>query len=159
MAILKLSVSFLRDLFFLPDTVCCHTIIIIDFLIVLLILSQQNRAANLIEIITATFLQVYCQYKLFLPFQLAAQGQIIQPPPGIVIHCPSPTCTHTHTLTHAHTQDHKALSGMVSQSFAFSYCKQLFIFQHTKKGPWVNIVPDLKQMSSSSVCHPFLLDK
>lgn len=38
MVISKSSFSFLRDVF-LPDAVFCHTIIIIDFLIVLLILS------------------------------------------------------------------------------------------------------------------------
>lgn len=40
MVIPQLSFSFLRDFFFfLPDAVFCHTIITIDFLIVLLILS------------------------------------------------------------------------------------------------------------------------
>ena len=53
MAIAKLSFSFLRFFFFSWDTVFCHTIIIIDFLIVFLIFSWQNRAANLIGIILA----------------------------------------------------------------------------------------------------------
>lgn len=52
MAIPKLDFS-CSEFFFLPDTVFCHTIIIIDFLIVLLIPSKQNRAANLIGIIIA----------------------------------------------------------------------------------------------------------
>lgn len=52
MAIDKLSFSILR-FFFSWDTVFCHTIIIIDFLIVFLIFSWQNRAANLIGIVLA----------------------------------------------------------------------------------------------------------